>query len=252
MGWNCPVRDVVRVMSISHDQYYRCKKELLQGGWIRTKRDYVIPVRGFEHELQHGDNHSQRSRINPTLGGSESSEKSNSELEKSDYELEKSDSHIRKTSSFNQLTQPISRQLEPAEMVFEFWLQTFNKRPGTKFGPKRRKAVLARLNDGYTVDDLKSAVLGCSITPYNMGSNENLTVYNDLELICRDETKVDRFLATWEAHNARTGQVCESTAAVLCDFCRDHGGRVLVDIGGDKVSVSCTHGCEAKAASASL
>ena len=58
---------------------------------------------------------------------------------------------------------------------------------------KRDKAVKARLKEGYTVDQIKLAILGCSMTPHNMGQNDNNKKYNDLELICRDGTNVERF-----------------------------------------------------------
>ena len=40
--------------------------------------------------------------------------------------------------------------------------------------------------DGYSVEDLKKAVFGCSVTPHNMGMNERDTKYNDIGLICRE------------------------------------------------------------------
>lgn len=101
-------------------------------------------------------------------------------------------------------TQKEERQLplsaeQPADravVVFEFWRRVMGKNARTAFDSKRRKAVEARLADGYTVDDLRRAIEGCSQTPHNMGQNDRSERYDDLELICRDAAHVDRFRAT--------------------------------------------------------
>lgn len=83
----------------------------------------------------------------------------------------------------------------PAELrVFQFWKEHLNH-PKAHFDDKRRKAVVARLRAGYSVDDLILAVRGCKLTPHNMGQNERQEIYDDLELICRDTSRVERFMA---------------------------------------------------------
>ena len=81
----------------------------------------------------------------------------------------------------------------PAE-VFNHWQQAMNH-PRAKLDDKRRKKIAARLKDGYTVDDLKAAVDGCKKSPHHMGQNDTRTVYDDIELICRDASHVDKFIA---------------------------------------------------------
>ncbi len=81
----------------------------------------------------------------------------------------------------------------PAE-VFEYWRQLVQK-PRAVFDKKRRKAVVARLAEGRCVEDLKQAVLGCTLTPHNLGQNDRGERYVDLELICRDGPQVERFMA---------------------------------------------------------
>jgi hypothetical protein len=71
--------------------------------------------------------------------------------------------------------------------------------PNAKFVGKRRKAVIARLKEGYSVEELKEAILGCKGDPfYSKGQNDHKTVYDDLELICRDGTKVEKFIAKYK------------------------------------------------------
>lgn len=77
--------------------------------------------------------------------------------------------------------------------VFEYWKATMNKNESSKLTKERDKKVRERLKDGYTVDQIKLAVFGCSQSPHNMGQNENRKVYDDLELICRTGSNLERF-----------------------------------------------------------
>ncbi|WP_433846930.1 replication protein [Acinetobacter proteolyticus] len=79
-------------------------------------------------------------------------------------------------------------------VVFEFWKTTFNS-PKTVLTEKRKKKIEARLEQGYSVEDIKKAILNCSKSDYHMGKNERGTVYNDIELICREPEKLDRFIS---------------------------------------------------------
>jgi hypothetical protein len=59
--------------------------------------------------------------------------------------------------------------------------------------PKKSKAwplIQARLVEGFSVEELCKAIDGYHKSPYHMGQNDRGTVYLDLELIMRDETKV--------------------------------------------------------------
>jgi hypothetical protein len=78
--------------------------------------------------------------------------------------------------------------------VFSYWQKKMGH-PNSKLDAKRRKAILARLNDGYTVSDLCKAVDGCHYDPFSQGANDRNTVYDDIELICRTGIKVDHFVA---------------------------------------------------------
>lgn len=78
-----------------------------------------------------------------------------------------------------------------ATRVFEHW-QLATGRSG-KFIGKRLKAVEARLRDGYTVDQLKAAVDRRVKSAF---VNDKGVVFNDLELICRDASQVEREYAT--------------------------------------------------------
>jgi hypothetical protein len=81
----------------------------------------------------------------------------------------------------------------PEERVFEHWKRVMGKNSNTVFDSNRRTKVRARLADGYSPEALCVAVDGCAKTPHNMGQNDRGEKYDDLALICRDASHVDRF-----------------------------------------------------------
>lgn len=81
----------------------------------------------------------------------------------------------------------------PTAEVFSYW-QLKRDHPQAKLDAKRQKAIKARLSDGYSVGELCEAVDGCCLSPHHMGQNDTRTVYDDIELICRDGARVDKFI----------------------------------------------------------
>lgn len=77
--------------------------------------------------------------------------------------------------------------------VFEFWKSLLSN-ARSRLDQERRKKIAERLRDGYTVEDLKFAVIGCSFSPYHQGMNDSHTRYQDIELICRHARHVDKFI----------------------------------------------------------
>ena len=78
--------------------------------------------------------------------------------------------------------------------IFNYWKEVMKKNGSSKLIAKRDKAIKARLKEGYTVDEIKLAILGCSMTPHNMGQNDNGKKYDDIELICRNAANLERFM----------------------------------------------------------
>lgn len=85
----------------------------------------------------------------------------------------------------------------PAQVVFDYWAHARHRRLGRNgTGPKqqltkgRRTKIQARLDEGYTVEDLKRA------TDAVLASDFHLTGgHTDVELICRDQKHVEQYLA---------------------------------------------------------
>lgn len=81
--------------------------------------------------------------------------------------------------------------------VFEFWrTQLSNAR--SRLDEKRRKVIASRLKDGYSVEDLKLAIMGCKSSDFHMGANELGIKYCSIDLICRSAEKVDQFIEMGE------------------------------------------------------
>lgn len=91
---------------------------------------------------------------------------------------------------------PPTDRTEKAQVVevFDYWRQVMGHKT-SKLDAKREKAIRARLKNGYTVGNLCTAIDGCKLDPWSQGANDRNTVFDDIELICRDGPKVDKFIA---------------------------------------------------------
>ncbi|WP_198077781.1 replication protein [Acinetobacter calcoaceticus] len=74
-------------------------------------------------------------------------------------------------------------------VIFEFWKTTFSKNEKTLLSDKRARKIQSRLVEGYQVEDIKHAILNCSKSDYHLQNG-----YTDIELICREPEKLDRFI----------------------------------------------------------
>jgi len=78
--------------------------------------------------------------------------------------------------------------------IFSYWCEVMKKNPSkSKLTDKRNKNIKARLKDGYSVEDIKLAILNCSKDSFSMGQNDRAKEFNDIELICRSGEKLESF-----------------------------------------------------------
>jgi len=90
---------------------------------------------------------------------------------------------------------PLSAKPDRATEIFDCWVATMGKsKSTTKLTPKRKKAIQGRLTDGYTLDQILTAILNCKNDPWSMGENDRQTPFNDIELICRTGEKLESFI----------------------------------------------------------
>lgn len=79
--------------------------------------------------------------------------------------------------------------------VFTHWIAVTNRDPArTHLTPKRERLVRTHIRGGRTVADLKLAIDGNHLSAWHQGANDRRQVYDDLELILRDEARVERFM----------------------------------------------------------
>lgn len=105
-----------------------------------------------------------------------------------------------------------SRKKKPSAQVpqsdkaalFSFWIDTCKMGPpDPKLTSSRLKLLNARLDEGYSMDDLAMAIVGCSKNPHNRGENDRQTKYMGWDLILRDANKVDYFVGCY--HDQKKG-----------------------------------------------
>jgi hypothetical protein len=99
---------------------------------------------------------------------------------------------------------------ESVQEVFKHW-QTVMNRPRAKLDQKRCNKLRQALKLGYTAEELKKAIDGCALTPFNQGQNDRGQRYDDLELILRDAPHIDRFISNADNPPFSHGQGGSST-----------------------------------------
>jgi hypothetical protein len=78
--------------------------------------------------------------------------------------------------------------IQAAKAIFRYWVARLEKnKKTTKFGEKRRKAVLARLAD-YEPKYICRAIDGLAVSVYTSPAGKR---FDDIELVCRDEVQVE-------------------------------------------------------------
>jgi len=86
---------------------------------------------------------------------------------------------------------PLSADTDVVE-IFNYWKQVMGKQGNTLLSQKRKKKIEARLKE-YPIDEIKRAIDNCKLSPHHQGQNDQGTVYDDIELICRNPENIERF-----------------------------------------------------------
>lgn len=100
----------------------------------------------------------------------------------------------------------------PASEVFAFWRDLLSN-PRARLDERRRRLINARLQDGYSLEDLQLACLGCRASSFHMGDNDRGQRYCSIDLICRSAENVDRFMEIAEGEAKRMGRKALENAA---------------------------------------
>ena len=87
---------------------------------------------------------------------------------------------------------PLSTSLTVNE-IFQHWQNVMNH-PKAILDNKRKRIIQNALKSGFSVEDLKTAVDGCSVTPHNMGENDRHEKYDGLHVILDNADQIERFM----------------------------------------------------------
>lgn len=152
-----------------------------------AKADTSTDANLHTHDMQNQDLHDAKQMQNANLHDANDANEGDIGGDKDlDQEL---DLDKKQTHSSESPEKSGGKFLEESKEIFDFWKKTFQKSERTVFDNKRKTKVLARLKDGYSVDQLKQAITGCASSEYHVENH-----HIDLELICRDATHTDRFI----------------------------------------------------------
>jgi len=116
--------------------------------------------------------------------------------------------------------EPAARRADPyresTALVFGHW-RTRTGHEGARLTPDRVQKVRARLREGYSAADLMRAVDGCAGSPFHSGENDRQTRYDDLSLICRSGSTVERFreMANETQDYSEVAPVAKSAETIL-------------------------------------
>lgn len=88
---------------------------------------------------------------------------------------------------------PETAARSPVQRVFEHWVFMLDKRAGRcVLGPERRR-IIERALGLYDEATLLLAIEGCAGSAWHAGQNDRGEAYQDLALILRNESTVERF-----------------------------------------------------------
>ncbi len=80
--------------------------------------------------------------------------------------------------------------------VFQHWKEVMHH-IDAKLDNKRRSLISKALSFGYSAEQLCQAIVGCSLTPHNIGDNDKGQRYDGLHIILRDADQIDRFIKNY-------------------------------------------------------
>ena len=129
-----------------------------------------------------------------------------------------SESHPPMTQSHTTNIQSTKKQLPNGDVteVFDHWNEK-RKAIGLRAGKltqKRKTKIEARLKDGWSVLMLQNATDACFQSEYHLENG-----YLDIELICRDDSKVEMFLARWKKHKKELPTEPTALYYRVCPIC---------------------------------
>lgn len=82
---------------------------------------------------------------------------------------------------------------EDVREIFEYWIKARGKKEKTLLTDERRAKIRTRLNR-FTVEEIKKAIDNIAYSSFHNGANDRNKVYDDLTLICRNDSTLEKWL----------------------------------------------------------
>lgn len=138
-----------------------------------------------------GLNNESQENPNETQNNPEKPNESHSKPKPINHRTNEPSNQFKNTCPPSGEPEPVKNQNFKNEIqeIFEFWKTTLCKSDQTVLSDKRRAKINARLKEGYTIDQIKQGIIGCSKSNYHIENK-----HTDIELICREAGKLDRFI----------------------------------------------------------
>ncbi len=165
-----------------------------------TEEDDGFHNRRCDEEIRAYQENAHKSRTNGAKGGRPPKNKPKQNPEANQEETSRVNLGFENVTQNNLNHQPSTVNHQPLTNnqedntsvleVFDFWKEVFKKNDRTKLEGVREKKIKARLKEGYSVDEIKTAILNISKSDYHIQNG-----YTDIELICRDQIKLDKNIA---------------------------------------------------------
>lgn len=86
--------------------------------------------------------------------------------------------------------------------VFEYW-KTSHGCPKAILTKERARKIAERIDEGYTLDQIKCAIEGIKLSPFHAGENDRGTTYMDIFNVCKEGRLLERFAYLHERRQAR-------------------------------------------------
>lgn len=105
-----------------------------------------------------------------------------------------------------------SSDVEDVRAVFTHWLAiTKHDAARTKLTKERRAKIVARLREGYTVDQLKQAIDGCAKSPFHSGDNDRGQRYDDIVTTLKSGSSVEQHIERLTGSATSRGRAAASS-----------------------------------------
>ena len=201
------------------------RNRLEKAGWIKVEKGRVLIIKTFtknesDSQKMKEDSHFVNTDSQKMNQDSQNVNEKPPEANKTQGETEIPLNNEYKTTSNNNENKELVRRAglkKEIETVFEFW-QITHGHPQAHLTTLREKKIRERLGSGYSVDDLKRAIQGCKVSPHHQGQNDRKQIYDDLELILRDDTQLEKMIGYNRKPKGEINGKRTSNSAVLNEW----------------------------------